>query len=210
MNHFVVGLTGGIGSGKSSAADFFADLGAKVVDTDMIARELTRPGGAAIPAIHLAFGPEVIDKTGGMDRARMRDLVFSDSEAKARLEAILHPMIRDESNKRCKDPLKREPYIVLVVPLLIETKGFARGVDRIAVVDCKESDQVSRVMTRSALSEAEIKRIMSSQVSRATRLEAADDVIENTGDLLALRKRIEALHRKYLDCAVRKRDSGDI
>lgn len=196
---FLVGLTGGIGSGKSAAASLFEELGAAVVDTDAIAHELTAPGGAAIESIRNAFGDEVIDARGALDRAAVRRQVFADASAKARLEAILHPMIRAEADRR--SAAARAPYVVLVVPLLVESGGYRSRVRRVAVVDCPEEVQVARVMTRSGLSAEEARAIMAAQVSREQRLAVADDVIDNGGDLAALRPQVEALHRRYLEMA---------
>ncbi len=196
---FLVGLTGGIGSGKSAASSLFDSLGAAVVDTDVIAHELTAPGGAAIESIRNAFGDEVIDARGALDRAAVRRKVFADASAKARLEAILHPMIRAEADRR--SAAARAPYVVLVVPLLVESGGYRSRVRRVAVVDCPEEVQVARVMTRSGLSAEEARAIMAAQVSREQRLAVADDVIDNGGDLAALRPQVEALHRRYLEMA---------
>jgi dephospho-CoA kinase len=196
---FLVGLTGGIGSGKSAASSLFELLGAAVVDTDVIAHELTAPGGAAIESIRNAFGDEVIDARGALDRAAVRRKVFADASAKARLEAILHPMIRAEADRR--SAAARAPYVVLVVPLLVESGGYRSRVRRVAVVDCPEEVQVARVMTRSGLSAEEARAIMAAQVSREQRLAVADDVIDNGGDLAALRPQVEALHRRYLEMA---------
>ncbi len=196
---FVVGLTGGIGSGKSAAAELFAALGAAVVDTDAIAHELTAPGGAAIAPIRAAFGDAVIGPDGALDRAAMRRLVFADAPAKARLEAILHPMIRAEAERR--SAAAHSPYVVLVVPLLVESGGYRNRVQRVAVVDCPEEVQVARVMARSGLSVQEARAIMAAQASRAERLAAADDVIDNGGEWAALRPQVERLHRLYLEIA---------
>jgi dephospho-CoA kinase len=196
---FIVGLTGGIGSGKSAAADLFGELGATIVDTDAIAHELTAPGGVAIDAIRAAFGADVIAANDALDRAAMRRRVFADAQAKARLEGILHPMIRDEADRRCT--ASRAPYVVLVVPLLVESGGYRSRVQRVVVVDCPEEIQVARVMSRSGLTAEEARAIMAAQVERALRLAAADDVIDNGGELAALRPQVEALHRKYLEMA---------
>ncbi|MDP1633124.1 MAG: dephospho-CoA kinase [Gallionellaceae bacterium] len=195
---FIVGLTGGIGSGKSAAAGLFEELGAAVVDTDAIAHELTMPGGAAIESIREAFGADVIAPNGALDRAAMRRKVFADAKAKARLEGILHPLIRAEADRRSA-AASRAPYVVLVVPLLVESGGYRNRVQRVAVVDCPEEIQVARVMSRSGLSAEEARAIMAAQVGRDQRLAAADDVIDNGGALAALRPQIEALHRKYLE-----------
>ena len=196
---FVVGLTGGIGSGKSAAAEEFAKLGATVVDTDVISRELTEKGGAAIADIERLFGSEFLDAAGGMDRKKMRDHVFADPAAKRALEALLHPMIREESARRIA--AATGPYVVHVVPLLIESPDYRRRVDRVLVVDCPEETRVERVRARSALSEAEVRAIMRGQLPRAERLAAADDVIDNHGSRDALRKQVAALHQKYLQFA---------
>ena len=195
---FVVGLTGGIGSGKSAAADEFAALGATVVDTDVIAHELTGPGGAALPALEKLFGAEFV-RDGRMDRARMRERVFSDPAAKKALEALLHPMIREESRRRIA--AASGPYVVHVVPLLIESPDYRSRVDRVLVVDLPEEAQVARVRSRSGLPEEQIRAIIRSQAPRAERLAAADDVVDNAGTRDALRKQVAGLHQKYLQLA---------
>jgi dephospho-CoA kinase len=194
----VVGLTGGIGSGKSAAAEAFAEHGASVVDTDAIARELTEKEGGAITEIERIFGKDFI-RDGGMDRKKMRDHVFADPAAKRALESLLHPMIREESARRIA--AAGGPYVIHVVPLLIESPDYRSRVDRVLVVDCPEETQLARVRARSALSEEEVRAIMRSQVSRAERLAAADDVIDNRGSRDALRKQVAALHKKYLQFA---------
>jgi dephospho-CoA kinase len=196
---FIVGLTGGIGSGKSAAAKLFEELGAAVVDTDAIAHELTAPGGAAVAPIRAAFGDEVVAPNGAIERPAMRRKVFADAQAKGRLEAILHPMIRAEADRR--SAAVRAPYVVLVVPLLVESGGYRSRVQRVTVVDCPEEVQVARVMSRSGLSAEEARAIMAAQVSREARLAVADDVIDNGGELAELRPQIEALHRRYLEMA---------
>jgi dephospho-CoA kinase len=196
----VIGLTGGIGSGKSAAADEFARLGATVVDTDAIAHELTAPGGAAISEIKRQFGDAFVDATGAMNRKRMRDLVFADAEEKQRLEALLHPMIRAESARRIASAAG--PYAVHVVPLLVESPGYRERVGRVLVVDCPEEFQVARVRQRSGLPEGEIRRIMASQVQREKRLAAADDVIDNSGTIAAMQQQVRQLHEKYVELAL--------
>jgi len=193
---FVVGLTGGIGSGKSAAAEEFARLGAAVVDADAIAHELTRPGGPAIVEVRRQFGDAFLDASGAMDRAKMRALAFSDPQAKARLEQLLHPMIRAESERRIA--AARAAYVVLVVPLLVESPGYRERVSRVLVVDCPPELQVDRVRRRSALGDAEIGRILAAQLPREKRLAATDDVIDNSGSLDALHKQVAALHARYL------------
>jgi dephospho-CoA kinase len=194
-----VGLTGGIGSGKSAAADEFEQLGAAVVDTDVIARELTEKGGAALAGIEQRFGKAFIDASGAMDRKKMRDHVFADASAKRALEALLHPMIREESARRIA--AAHAPYVVHVVPLLIESPDYRRRVDRVLVVDAPEDTQVARVRARSGLPEDAVRAIMRTQVPRAERLAAADDVIDNAGSRDALRNQVAALHQKYLQFA---------
>lgn len=198
---YVIGLTGGIGSGKSAAADQFALLGAAVVDTDAIAHELTRPGGAAIPRVREQFGDASIGADGAMDRKKVRELVFADPSAKKKLEALLHPMIRAESQRRIAAAAGAAPYVVHVVPLLIESPDYRGRVQRVLVVDCAEEVQVERVRQRSGLGEEEVRRIIAAQASRAARLEAADDVIDNSGPLAALRPQILMLHERYLALA---------
>lgn len=193
---FCVGLTGGIGSGKSTAAEMFADLGVTIVDTDVIARELTQANGAAMPAIRAEFGDALIDANGALDRARMRMRVFSDPQARHRLEAILHPMIQAEVARRLAG-LGVEGYVLLVVPLLVELGNYRDMVDRILVVDCDEAMQLARMLSRDGRSETEARAIMAAQVSRQIRLAQADDVLSNVGDFAALRAAVGELHRKY-------------
>jgi dephospho-CoA kinase len=195
----VVGLTGGIGSGKSAAADAFGALGATIVDTDAIAHELTAPGGAAIAEIARQFGKAFVDASGAMDRKRMRALVFNDAEEKQRLEALLHPMIRAESERRVA--AATGPYVVLVVPLLVESAGYRQRVGRVLVVDCPEALQLARVRQRSGLAEAEVRRIIAAQIQRERRLAAADDIIDNSGSIAALQQQVRQLHEKYLALA---------
>jgi len=196
---FVVGLTGGIGSGKSAAADEFAALGATIVDTDAIAHELTEKGGAAMAALEKLFGPEAVSENGSMNRRKVRERVFADPVARRRLEALLHPMIREESARRIA--AAAGPYVVHVVPLLVESPDYRRRVDRVLVVDCPEQDQIERVRARSGLSGDEVRAIMRTQATRAERVAAADDVIDNGGSRDALHKQVAALHRKYLQFA---------
>ena len=200
---FVVGLTGGIGSGKSAAADAFARLGAGVVDTDAIAHELTGPGGSAIPEIRRTFGPEFISESNAMNREKMRELVFTDPASKKRLEALLHPMIRADSERRIRG--STAPYVVHVVPLLVESPDYRKRVQRVLVVDCPESLQGERVRARSGLPAAQVAAIIKSQVSREKRLAAADDVIDNSGSIDALQQQVKTLHEKYLSLASQTR-----
>ena len=195
---FIVGLTGGIGSGKSAVAELFAAQGAAIVDTDAIAHELTAPGGAAIPAVREAFGDACITAEGAMDRRKVREFVFADPAARKRLEALLHPMIRAESERRIAASAGVVPYALHVVPLLIESKDYRDRVNRVLVVDCTEAVQLERVRERSGLGEDEVRRIIAAQASRAARLAAADDVIDNNGPKSALGPQVSALHERYL------------
>lgn len=198
---FVVGLTGGIGSGKSAAADCFAALGTPVVDTDAIAHALTAAGGAALPPIRAAFGADVLTAAGTLDRAALRRRVFADPAERARLEAILHPLIRAASAAQVRNAAASAPdasYVILVVPLLVESHSYRDRVDRVAVVDCPAETQVARVMARSGLERAEVLAIMAAQAERAARLAIADDVIDNAAGLAELQQQIAALHLKYL------------
>jgi dephospho-CoA kinase len=196
---YIVGLTGGIGSGKSAAAQVFEELGATVIDTDAIAHALTLPGGAAIAPIRAAFGADYLTPEGALARARMRELVFADGAKKRLLESILHPMIRAQTNARVKAALS--PYVVLMVPLLVESGDYRRRCQRILVVDCPEELQLERVAARSGLTALQVRAIMASQVTRAERLAAADDVIDNSRDLAQLRRQVETLHARYLQLA---------
>ena len=206
---FCVGLTGGIASGKSSAAALFEELGAAVVDTDAIAHELTRPGTSAMAAIRDAFGPAYLAADGSLERAKMRQLVFSDPAAKAKLEAILHPLIRERA--RARIAAAQQPYVIVVVPLLVETDAYRDLIERILVVDCREELQVARAMQRSQLKESEVRAILAAQLPRTERLGRADDVVDNNGDIEALRQQIQKLHAKYLafaQAAVHARNSA--
>ncbi|MEO5931964.1 MAG: dephospho-CoA kinase [Duganella sp.] len=193
---FSIGLTGGIGSGKTTVANMFAERGASIVDTDLIAHSLTAPGGPAMPAIVAEFGPEFADATGALDRARMRQLVFADAGAKARLEAILHPRIRDGALAAAA--AATGSYVIYAVPLLVESGAWRERVARILVIDCREEVQISRVMARNNLPETQVLAIMAAQASRAQRLAAADDVIENNDGIAALTPQIDRLHALYM------------
>ncbi|WP_064577253.1 dephospho-CoA kinase [Cupriavidus gilardii] len=194
-----IGLTGGIGSGKSRVADLFAERGAALIDTDLIAHEITAPGGAAIAALVEAFGPTCLRADGAMDRDAMRALVFSDPTAKARLEAITHPLIREITERRTARIRAdgTHPYLIHVVPLLVESGRWRERVDRVLVVDCSESTQIARVMARNGFSREQVEAIMARQATRAQRLAVADDVIDNDGPVEALPPQVEALDRRY-------------
>lgn len=196
---FTVGLTGGIGSGKTSAANFFMEFGAAVADTDEIAHRLTRPGQTALDAIREAFGAACIGRDGALDRPKMRDLVFADSEARKKLEGILHPLIRQEVVTRITSCAA--PYLVIVVPLFLETGHYRDLAQRVLVVDCDEATQVCRTMARGSLSREEVRAIMATQVDRPARLRLADDVLVNNGELSQLKRQVHDLHKKYLALA---------
>jgi dephospho-CoA kinase len=191
---YVIGITGGIGCGKSAVAEAFARRGVTVVDTDAIAHGLTGPGGGAIGPIRHAFGEPYITPQGALDRARMRQRAFTDPAARQALESILHPLIRAESDRQIA--MARGPYALLVIPLLVETGVDRRRYDRILVVDCDEATQLARVMKR-GLAEDEVRRIMAAQAARSERLAHADDVLENNGTMAELDLKVDALHRRY-------------
>jgi len=193
---FTVGLTGGIGSGKSTVAECFAAHGVPVIDTDVIARRLTLPGSAALDEIRTAFGETVMQADGTLDRAALRRRVFADAAARHQLEAILHPGIRQAVEQALAT--LAAPYALIVIPLLVETGSYRDVLSRVLVVDCPEELQISRVMARSGLAQEEVKAILAAQAGRAERLAVADDVISNTGSPEILRTEVAALHRRYL------------
>jgi dephospho-CoA kinase len=193
-----IGLTGGIASGKSTVADMFADLGTPVIDTDVIAREVVRPGQPALDEIREAFGDGVIDPDGTLDRAAMRTIVFGDDAARRRLEAILHPRIGAAT--RAQADAAGGDYQIIVVPLLVES-ALRAFVDRVLVVDCDEATQIARLLARDTESEAQARRMLAAQSTRAERMAIADDVIANDGSLDDTREQVEALHRRYLGAA---------
>ena len=195
----VVGLTGGIGSGKSLVSDTFAGFSIVVVDTDVIAHELTGPNGAAIEAIRAAFGDDAISAQSSLDRNWMRNRVFNDPAERTRLEAILHPKIGQISRERVA--AAESPYTILAVPLLIESGNWKKRVDRVVVVDCPVEIQIERVMKRSKLAREQVQAIINVQASREQRLAAADDVIDNSGSIAHAVEQTRALHEKYLDLA---------
>jgi len=190
-----IGLTGGIGSGKTTAADYFAEFGAEVIDTDLLSRELVEPGQPALAEIVAAFGAEVLDGAGRLDRARLRERIFSDAAARRRLEQILHPRIRAAMLARAEQ--STASYVIFVIPLLFET-GQQDLVDRVLLIDVPEAVQRRRVAARDALDDAQIEQIMLAQTDRATRLRNADDVIRNDGSLDRLRAAVQSLHQQYL------------
>lgn len=197
-----IGLTGGIGSGKSTVAALFAAKGVPVIDTDEIARDVVRVGTPGYAAITNAFGKTILDAHGNLDRARLRERVFSDDRARRQLEMILHPHIRAEAEMRLAH--LSAPYCVLVVPLLIET-DFNQLVDRILVIDADEALQIARTMARSGLSRTAVEAILAAQTDRATRRARADDVIVNSGDVSKLSPQVNALHERYLALSLSQR-----
>ena len=202
LTTFSIGLTGGIGSGKSMVADLFAQLGASVIDTDAIAHSLTTPGGVAIPALREAFGDAYLTPEGALNRAAMRELVFSDVSARHQLESILHPLIGQQSMLAAQAAVG--DYLIFVVPLLVESGRWQERVDRVLVVDCPESLQVERVMRRNSLSAIQVQAIMASQAGRSERLAAADDVIVNDKDKNSIKEAVKRLHQTYLALAAKK------
>lgn len=191
-----VGLTGGIGCGKSTVADLFAEHGAAIIDTDVIAHRLTQVDGEAIPTIREAYGNEYITEDGALNRAKMRKLIFSDATAKQLLELILHPLILKHAKAQLPQA-KTKPYTILVVPLLAESPAFQQLVHRILVVDCDEETQISRVTGRNKISKSEVRAIISQQTPRAKRLRLADDVIINDAALDKLAEEVAVLHERY-------------
>ena len=192
-----VGVTGGIGSGKSTVVGFLGALGGAVIDADAVSRSLTAPGGAAIPAIRAAFGPEALDSLGGMDRAAMRTRVFSDPAARLRLESLVHPLIWQELDRQRQAALSEGPaFLVFDVPLLVEMRRWRPMLDTIVVVDCSPATQHERVLARNGMDAVQTQRIMDAQASRAQRLACADLVLLNEGiSLTQLRERTaEVLH----------------
>ena len=199
---FCVGLTGGIGSGKTLVADLFAAHGATVIDTDQIAHQLTAPGGLAIPQIRETFGHAFLTADGALDRAKMRETVFSNAEARHQLEAILHPLISQQTALAAQDA--HGSYVVFVVPLLVESGRWLERVDRVLVVDCPEALQVERVMQRNGFSVAQVEAIMATQATRGQRLAVAHDVIVNDGHPDEVKSAVARLHAEYLGLATKK------
>jgi len=198
----LIGLTGGIGSGKSTVAALFAQRGISIVDADALAHRLTAAGGAAMAKIREAFGDEYVTAAGALDRVRMRSLVFQSDADRQKLESILHPMIRTATDEEVD--AAQSAYVIAVVPLLFESTQWRERITRSLVVDCSEETQIARVMRRSGLSRADVEQIMARQISRARRLELADDVIENSGDPATLVQPVKTLHQRYLDLAQRQ------
>ena len=194
-----IGLTGGIGSGKTAVSDLLGKLGAGVIDTDLISHQITAPGGKAIPLITKEFGADFIDPQGALDRPKMRALVFADSNARQALEKITHPLIQQETAKQAFELAKSgAPYLVFVVPLLIESGSWVNLIDYLIVVDCPEETQIQRVMHRSNMTRLDVENILKAQTSRKVRLAAANAVIENQGSLDELKSEVLKLHQELL------------
>ena len=197
---FVVGLTGGIGSGKTVISDYFSEMGVSVIDTDVIARTIVEPGQPALADLVDAFGEKILQENGALDRAALRTLAFSSTQNKATLDAITHPAIRDETFKQIS--ASECPYCVVVVPLLVPNSEFALLVQRTLVVTANHNTKVARVMKRNGISKQEVERIMSTQISDAERLTFADDVIVNDGTIEDAQRHAESFHQKYLDLSL--------
>ena len=194
----VVGLTGGIGSGKTAVSDRFAAYGVPIIDTDVLARELVESGQPALTEIAAAFGPDCLDAGGGLDRSRLRERVFADAEGRRRLEAILHHRIHTLAQQRIA--ALSTAYCLVVIPLLAET-GMTDLIDRVLVVDAPEAEQLRRVMVRDRSDEVQARRILAAQADREQRLALADEVVENSGDFAALDRQVATLHQRYLTLA---------
>jgi dephospho-CoA kinase len=202
---FRIGLTGGIASGKSTVANLFAALGVPIVDTDVLAREVVAPGTPLLRQINDHFGMQVQSGDGSLDRQELRKRIFEDPEQRKWLEALLHPAIRELTDARCKTATG--PYVIVAIPLLVETGGEARF-DRILVVDCEPELQLARRMARDGSTREEAERMLAAQAPRAARLAVADDVIPNDGDLAQLRDQVEKLHFQYVAAAKAQADKA--
>ncbi|MBC7404585.1 MAG: dephospho-CoA kinase [Cytophaga sp.] len=196
VSNFTVGLTGGIGGGKTTVANMFAQLGATLIDTDLIAHSLTDENGEAVEAIKQAFGYDFILPSGAMDRAKMRQHVFSQPDEKKRLESILHPLIRERTEAAAEK--STGTYTIFVVPLLVESGSWKQRVSRVLVIDCSEQTQITRVINRNKMTREQVLAIMNTQASRDQRLRVADDVIDSELDLTAIRLEVTRLNDKYL------------
>ena len=196
---YVVGLTGGIGSGKTEVAGAFAALGIEIIDADALAHRLSTPGERGLEAIREAFGDDVLTANGELDRAGLRRRVFADAAARAKLEATLHPLIRAEAERDMRR--WRGVYGIVVVPLLLEREGLRSIIDRVLVVDCSEEEQVRRVVARSGLAPEEVRAIMATQLPRERRLAAADDILDNSGPSASIDPQVRALDRRYRELA---------
>ena len=203
---FSVGLTGGVGSGKSTIASMFSNRGAALVDADAVAHQLTSVGCAAIGALRDAFGDEAIAADGSLDRVYMRARVFYDAVLRTKLEGLLHPMIRSAMNELAdRQVLEGATYVVRVVPLLVEGGNWRRYADRLLLVDCSDATQLARVRARPGIDDATARRIIAAQATRAERLAVADDVLFNEASLDQMDRRVARLHQTYVHYAATKR-----
>ena len=201
LRTFRVGLTGGIASGKSTAAKFFGALGVPILDSDQVARDVVEPGQPPLERLVERFGRKILTPDGHLDRPALRDIVFSDPRARADLEALTHPAIGAAMEAR--SAAAGGPYQILVIPLLVE-KNLASHVDRVLVVDCDEELQIRRLRDRDGSTPEQVQAILKAQAPRAARLKAADDVIRNDSDMSAVRDQVAALHQRYLELAARR------
>ncbi len=193
-----IGLTGGIGSGKTTASDYFASIGVPIIDTDLLSRELVEPGMPALAEIVLHFGADVLNPDGTLNRQALRAKAFASETERRRLEDILHPRIRDLAESRARSVAK--PYCIIVIPLLVETP-YPIQLDRVLLIDAEEADRIRWVKERDGLTDTQLRRVLGSQAGRAERLRAADDIVLNRGDLSALYRELDALHAKYVRLA---------
>jgi dephospho-CoA kinase len=198
-----VAITGGIASGKTTVANLFAELGVPLIDSDLIAREVVEPGQPALQAVAAAFGPDVLDADGRLDRRRLREIIFGDPAARAQLEGILHPAIRAEMDRQSAAAAQSGPYQMLVIPLLAEGGGRDRA-DRVLVVDVPESTQIERLMARDAVTREQAQASLQAQANRAARLAIADDIVTNMGSIDELRAQVAGLHERYSKLAREK------
>lgn len=196
MSNLVIGLTGGIGSGKSAVAQYFSDLGINIIDTDVIAREVVIPGSSTLTAIEQQFGRDVITNEGSLNRTKLRDIIFSDEPARSWLENLLHPLIRQQMQQKIKQASSE--YCIAIIPLLVENNS-EKHIHRILVVDCDENLQIQRAIARDNTTIEQVKKIIAKQATRKARLDVADDVIENNQDLKWLQNEVVKLHKKYLE-----------
>jgi dephospho-CoA kinase len=198
-----VALTGGIACGKTTVAQLFAALGASIVDTDLLSREVVAPGSALLPKIAAHFGDQVLQKDGSLDRAQLRERVFANPAERQWLESVTHPAIRELTDARCETATGR--YVIVAIPLLVETQG-AKRFERVLVVDCEPALQLARLQARDGMTRSQAERMLAAQATREQRLAVADDVVRNDGDLATLRIQVERLHRQYSQLASAQAD----
>lgn len=203
---FRVGLTGGIACGKSTVANLFAALGASIVDTDLLAREVVAPGSPLLPRIAAHFGDRVLQKDGSLDRAWLRERVFANPAERQWLEGLTHPAIRELTDARCESATGT--YVIVAIPLLVETQG-AKRFARVLVVDCEPELQLARLQARDGMTRAQAERMLAAQASRAQRLAVADDVVRNDGDIATLRDQVGKLHFQYSAAAKAQAEGSD-